>query len=116
VIVLAEALKRNSILDELDLHDNRIGDQGAAGCLPWHCVRLRRCKNSNSVSIEGVKAPADILQSNTSLTRLALEPEMESFLQTCSGNEDTAFRSMGTHFRHYASFKSVPCSIGWALV
>ena len=73
---LSKALQLNCTLTSLDLHCNRIGDLGAealATTLLSSGTQLRQLNLSNNmICSSGVTAFAKALQSNTSLTRLAL--------------------------------------------
>ncbi|CAH3165111.1 unnamed protein product, partial [Porites evermanni] len=73
---LSKALQLNCTLTHLDLRCNRIGDLGAvalATTLLSSGTQLSQLNISNNmISSSGVTAFAKVLQSNTSLTRLAL--------------------------------------------
>jgi len=73
---IAEALKVNSSLTELDLHINSIGDEGGkaiAEALKGNSSLTTLYLLSNSIGAEGGKAIAEALTVNSSLTWLNLE-------------------------------------------
>ena len=79
VVVLAEALKGNTNLTKLDLSNNYISDQGAAGlaeALKQNTGLARLDLASNKIYDDGAAVLAEALKQNTSLTRLYLANNM----------------------------------------
>jgi Ran GTPase-activating protein (RanGAP) involved in mRNA processing and transport len=74
-IVLADALRSNTSLTEVDLYNNRIGDRGVAAigeALMVNASLIRLYLHKNNIGDEGVKSLAMALYVNTSLTDLYL--------------------------------------------
>ena len=75
IVALAEALKQNTSLTELDLSSNHISDQGAADlaeALKQNMSLTELNLSANDISAQGAAALAEALKQNTSLTQLNL--------------------------------------------
>ena len=72
---LADTLPASSVLTELNLQHNKIGDAGAtalADALPANSVLTELNLGYNKIGDAGATALADALESNTSLTTLSI--------------------------------------------
>jgi len=75
VVAISEALKRNTSLTTLDLHDNEIGDIGLksiSNVLPQNSSLIELNLYDNSIGDEGATIMSQALKQNTSLTKLPL--------------------------------------------
>ena len=75
IVLLAEALKKNSTLTELYLYDNAIGDQGATGlaeALKVNSTLTVLESHLNEIGDQGATSLAEALKRNSSLTKLDL--------------------------------------------
>ena len=80
---IAEALKVNPVLTELDLYNNQIRDDGAkaiAEALKVNPVLTTLYLGYNSIGDDGAKAIAEALKVNPVLTKLNLQSANQCFV------------------------------------
>ena len=79
-IQIAEALKTNTTLTNLNLGSNQIGDEGAraiADALQTNTRLISLNLEFNQIGAAGARAIADALQTNTTMTHLGLDPDLK---------------------------------------